>query len=242
MNGVQRWVLTSAEQASRIQAEVHYQQAQLLLQSRDWAAAEGLLWHLRQQGAWAGVVLIDQPLACTLVMQGEHPWAWELLEPLLVHPQRNFWVAHLAADALRACNRLAEAGALYRQALADGSDSPLTARNLLQVLWQQDEAEALEQLRLWQQERQLHGTVLQGVQEALAAGQAPVLEQWLADQQLATPQQLQRLVIAAIQRLDRPAIQRGLAILQDDSWAQGLRLGLQALGVEGFQEADFTQQ
>lgn len=233
-----RWILISPEQRAQIETDPHYRQMLLFMEAADWAPAEGWLWWMRERRGWGGLVPIDQPLGCCLVMQGQHRLGLQLLEPLLQHPQRNFWVAHLAGDALRGCNHLEEAVVLYRQAQTDGSDSPLTARNLLQVLWQRDEEAALEQLRDWLAADQLHGAVLLGVQQALASGQAPALEHWLAEHDLATPQQLQRLTEAALERLDRPAAQRWLRALEDSPWARTLQQRLRNWGVAGFSQED----
>lgn len=180
-----------------------YAEAQRFLDARDWQPAEGLLWQLQHRYGAVTSVWIDQPLGLTLVMQGQAALAWQVLQPWLEHPARNFWVAHLAADALRALSLLRPAAALYRQALADGSNSAITSRNLLQVLWQVEDQEALAQLQHWQQNGALQGPVLAGIREALAAGQALALDAWCEQAGLATADQRRRLLAAALRRLDR---------------------------------------
>lgn len=229
------WLLIGPEQQAQIEAENHYQQAQHFLAAHDWAPAEGLLWWMHERAGWAGAVVVDQPLGYALVMQGQNRLALDVLQPLLQHPQRNFWVAHLAADALRGSNDLQDAVPLYRQSLADGSDSPITARNLLQVLWQLDAEAALAQLQLWHAcDGGLQGVVLEGVQQALASGQAPLLDEWLAAQGLATDAQLQRLAVAALERLDAEAARRWLTAQADRPWAEEILGRLQRWQVPGF--------
>ncbi len=235
VNPLQGWRWLDPEQQRLLERERHYQEAQRFLAAEDWQPAEGLLWWLRQVGGWHGVVPVEQPLGLCLVMDGQFPLAWQLLAPLLDHPQRNFWVAHLAGDAQRGRGALPEAVALYRQSLADGSDSPITVRNLVQVLWQLDGEAAIAQLAQWHGEGLLRGARLQGVRDALAPGQAPALEVWLAERGLATPAQLQRLVTAALLQLDLDAAWLYLDRLEGPGhgWAQALRGRLQRLGVAG---------
>lgn len=198
-----------------------YQQAQRFLAQRDWEPAEGLLWRLQQRHGPRRSVWIEQPLGLTLLMQGLPGLAWQVLEPWLKRADRNFWVAHLAGDAQRALNAWDAAISLYRQALADGSNSPITARNLLQVLWQRDGQAALEQLEEWQRHGRLSGSVLAGMQAALADGQALMLDRWCWRTGHADLAQLLRLLEDALQRGEREMAERLLHQLHsrgDQPW------------------------
>lgn len=113
-----------------------------------WEAAEGLLRRFIQLTPRAPVEVWDA-LAYALLMQGDYRRCWEVLQPWANHPSRHFWVQHKLGDAQRGLNQLAAAEQHYRQSLADGSDSPLTIRNLLQVLDGMDPRRAVHEVQQW---------------------------------------------------------------------------------------------
>jgi hypothetical protein len=116
---------------------------------RAWPEAEGLLLRYLQilpQGpfeVWDVLAYVD-------LMQGNYRRCLEALQPWADHPSRNFWVQHKLGDAQRGLNQLAAAEQHYRQSLVDGSDSPLTIRNLLQVLDGLDPGRAVREVQQWQ--------------------------------------------------------------------------------------------
>ena len=86
--------------------------------------------------------------------------------PGLGTPQRSFWIRHKAGDGGRGLHQPSVAAAHYRQALAEGSSSALTARNLLQVLHGLAPEQALAELARWPQP--LAPARLEGAQAAAA--------------------------------------------------------------------------
>lgn len=217
-----RLPVANADDLGELQRDPLYSQVHPLLTAKDWQAAEGLLLRLRQTHRARLMLQIDALLGYTLSMQAAHEEAWLVLEPLLQHPQRTFWVAHLAADCQRGLGELKRAVSLYQQALDDGSDSPLTVRNLVQVLLQLDPQLALRQLRQWQHEGGLQGGVLEGIQQALDALVTPELDHWLDQQGLAGPLQQRRLLQSALRQLDLEQVRERLARLQTHGPADGV--------------------
>ena len=169
----------------------HYQRALQYLNAGDWAAAEGVLLQLRQAAGDEDVALADA-LAYALLMQGDYAACAAVLEPVLVHPQRSFWIAHKYGDALRGLHQPEAAAQVYRQALAEGSTSALTARNLLQVLHELDPDQALVELEGWPQP--LAAARLEGAQLAAALVAGLELVGWLQRRGLATPALQRRLL------------------------------------------------
>jgi tetratricopeptide (TPR) repeat protein len=119
------------------------------LQTEQWLVAEGALRRLLEL-APAHPELLDL-LSHTLLMQGRYSEAESILLLVLRQGGNNFWTPHKLGDALRGQHRLSEAVDAYEQALNMGSTSPLTPRNLLQVLDQLNAARAIEQLERWHQ-------------------------------------------------------------------------------------------
>jgi hypothetical protein len=114
-----------------------------------WEAAEGLLRRFIQLTPRAPVEVWDA-LAYALLMQGDYRRCLEVLQPWADHPSRNFWVQHKLGDAQRGLNQLDAAEQHYRQSLVDGSDNPLTIRNLLQVLDGLEPGRAVREVQQWQ--------------------------------------------------------------------------------------------
>lgn len=105
-------------------------------------------------------------LAYSLLMQGDYSACLKVLKPWSSDATRSFWVNHKLGDALRGLNQFDEAVDAYRMSLADGSDTPLTVRNLLQVLDALSPQKAVDQLSQWQADGPLQAFVLKGAQEA----------------------------------------------------------------------------
>jgi hypothetical protein len=82
-------------------------------------------------------------------MQGRYGEAESVLILALQQETNNFWTPHKLGDALRGQHRLPEAAEAYEQSLNWGSSSPLTPRNLLQVLDQLDVSKAIDKLDHW---------------------------------------------------------------------------------------------
>jgi hypothetical protein len=217
-----RLPVANADDLAALQRDFLYRQVHQLLTANDWQAAEGLLLRLRQTHSARLMLQVDALLGYTLSMQAAHDEAWLVLEPLLQHPQRTFWVAHLAADCQRGLGEWKRAVSLYHQALDDGSDSPLTVRNLVQVLLQLDPQLALRQLRQWQHEGGLQGAVLEGTQQALDAVVTPELDRWLDQQGLAGPLQQRRLLRSDLRQLDLEQVRERLARFQANGQADGV--------------------
>jgi tetratricopeptide (TPR) repeat protein len=138
---------------------------QKALQDSAWAQAEGLLRRMLQLVPNAPVDVWDV-LAYALLMQGDYAACLVVLRPWSSDATRSFWVNHKLGDALRGLNQWDEAVDAYEMSLADGSDTPLTVRNLLQVLDALSPQRAVAQLSQWQSDGPLQAFVLEGVQEA----------------------------------------------------------------------------
>jgi len=176
---------------SRATVEHHYQRALEYLQAGDWPAAEGALLQVRQGNGPQDVAVADA-LAYALLMQGDYSGCAQVLEPVLHHPQRSFWIQHKAGDARRGLHQPEEAVAHYRLALAEGSTSALTARNLLQVLHGLAPEQALAELACWPQP--LAPALLEGAQAAAALVAGLELVEWLEARGWATPALQRRLL------------------------------------------------
>ena len=124
-----------------------WQLTQGALASGDWPTAEGALRRLLAMAP-------DKPelldlLGYALLMQGAFASCEATLREAMAKGSRSFWTPHKLGDALRGQQRMAEAIDAYEMALGWGSDSPLTARNLLQVLDGMAPAQALARLEAW---------------------------------------------------------------------------------------------
>lgn len=130
-----------------------------------WAEAEGLLRRFVQLVPASPLEVWDT-LAYALLMQGDYRGCLALLEPRRVDPARSFWLEHKLGDAHRGLNCGEDAVRCYRRSLVDGSDSPLTCRNLLQVLDGLDPLLATAELRQWQQVGAPSTAAWEGAREA----------------------------------------------------------------------------
>ena len=210
----------------------HYQRALEFIASADWCAAEGCLLRARAARASGGVVDLEltDALAYVLLMQGEFQAVLTVLTPVLDAPGRSFWIHHKQADAFRGLHQAAAAVRHYRQALIDGSDSPLTSRNLLQVLHGEDPALALAELERW---LPLPGPRLEGAREAAMLVAGLELAHWLQARGLANPALQRRLAEQQLYHLQ--PVQKGWFTTSggdgDAAWLAGLQRRLQGLGL-----------
>lgn len=168
-----------------------WRQALELLEAADWAAAEGRLLHLRQE-LGAQQPAVADALAYALLMQGDFEGCAAALQPVLDHPQRSFWVAHKYADALRGLHATEAAVQYYRQALDEGSTSPLTARNLLEVLHELEPQRALDELSSWP--LPLSSARQEGAVAAAERVSGLELAAWLQQRGIATTSLQRRLI------------------------------------------------
>jgi hypothetical protein len=152
---------------------------------------------------------------------------------VLAHPQRSFWIQHKAGDAQRGLHQPDQAIWHYRQALAEGSTSPLTARNLLQVLHGQEPGLALAELQGWRQP--LSGAPLEGAQAAAALVAGLELVIWLQERGLATPALQRRLLEQKLYGLEQPCstdlgvVPAAGRLDPDQAWCGALAWRLQQL-------------
>ncbi|WP_411870658.1 tetratricopeptide repeat protein [Vulcanococcus limneticus] len=160
------------------------------LEADEWAVAEGGLRRLLQASPHHPQLL--DLLAFTLLMQGQYRLAEILLHRAIAVGSRNFWTPHKLGDALRGLQRLDQAVQAYEQALLWGSDSPLTVRNLLQVLQMLGDAPVLERLQRFRGVGPLSWTdCLPWQQGAILAARnlgSSAMVQWLCRQGCPEPQ------------------------------------------------------
>ncbi|QNG27844.1 hypothetical protein [Synechococcus sp. HK01-R] len=130
------------------QLDALWREVNKAITDRAWPEAEGLLLRYLQLVPQAALELWDV-LAYVDLMQGDYRRCLQVLQPWADHPSRNFWLQHKLGDAHRGLNQLPQAEACYRQSLVDGSDSPLTIRNLLQVLDGLDPGRAVREVQQW---------------------------------------------------------------------------------------------
>ena len=140
-------------------------EVQKALHDSAWDEAEGLLRRFIQLFPDSPVEVWDV-LAYALLMQGDYSGCLMILKPWSCHPSRSYWLNHKLGDAFRGLNQLEEAVAAYQLSLADGSNSPMTIRNLLQVLDALLPQRAVAQLAEWQAKGTLKSFVLDGARDA----------------------------------------------------------------------------
>ena len=139
------------EPPEQAQRDALWREVNKAILERVWPEAEGLLLRYLQIVPQGSLEVLDV-LAYVYLMQGNYRRCLEVLQPWADHPSRNFWVQHKLGDAQRGLNQLAAAELHYRQSLVDGSDSPLTIRNLLQVLDGLDPGRAVREVQQWQED------------------------------------------------------------------------------------------
>lgn len=170
----------------------HWQRALKWIQANKWDLAEGELLYLLEKGEIADPAIQDA-LGYTLLMQGEYYLCEKVLISICDHPKRSFWVNHKIADALRGQHQFAESALWYQKSLLDGSNSPLTYRNLIQVLWEINQQQAMQFLESWFVSNGSTGPWLEGAQMAGDIIPDIVLCSWLYDKKVSTPFQKHRL-------------------------------------------------
>lgn len=198
-----------------------------------WDAAEGLLRRFLQL-APASPLEVWDTLGYVLLMQGDYGGCLAALEPRRADPARSFWLEHKLGDAHRGLNQLELAVSSYRRSLADGSDSPLTCRNLLQVLDGVDPALAQTELRQWQQSGSPSSAAWEGARQAAVLVPGLGLAQQLWQVGEADAPCRQRLLEDACYRLDQLGVQSLLMAASDTGfspWERALQQRLQGLGL-----------
>lgn len=204
----------------------HYQRAVAALEESDWIAAEGWLLQARSELGPVEIAVADA-LAYALLMQGDYRGCAQVLQPVLEHPQRSFWIWHKYADALRGLHQLSAAAQAYRRALREGSTSALTSRNFLQVLHQQSPELALAELESWPDV--LPEPLVEGVQQAAALTAGLELAAWLQRRGLATAALQRRLIEQELYALRCPSWMA--ATDAEPGWLEALQLRLLQVGL-----------
>lgn len=201
------------------------------LQEQAWAEAEGLLWRLWQLEATPPWELCDA-LGFCLLQQGCYDLCETVLRPALTQAGCSFWVSHKLGDALLGQNRLAEAARWYQEAERSGSDSPLTARNLMQALYPTNPQECLRILQRWHQQASTPDAFWEGVREAALVLPSLDLAEWLWNHHRGDGACRRRLLEARCLALDVPGCWRLLASSPAwGAWETALAQRLQQLGL-----------
>jgi hypothetical protein len=125
-------------------SQLCWEQARACLAAANWPELEGCLLRLLEEEP-GRCDLLDL-LGHALLMQGRFARCKEVLEETLVQGGTSFWTPHKLGDAHRGLQHVSAAIAAYEQALQWGSDSPLTVRNLLEVLHGEDPSLAIARL------------------------------------------------------------------------------------------------
>ena len=203
------------------------------LAANDWLVAEGALRRLLLLGA-ASAEQLDL-LAYVLLMQGRFADCEATLEQALAAGSRSFWTPHKLGDARRGQQRLEAAAAAYEQALAWGSDSSITVRNLLEVLVCLDPQLGLQRLQQLAAAQQ-PGWQL-GACAAASSGLAPELAEWLCAVGADDPT-VRALV--CMRRLSRLDLEGTCSLLQaiDTPWSEPLRQRLEHFSPSRPEEPD----
>lgn len=216
---------------SRPPADLLWQQACQCLQEEAWEEAEGLLWRLWQLLETPPWELRDA-LGYCLLMQGSYALCEQVLRPALEAPGRSFWVSHKLADALRGQAQLEEAAELYRRSEAEGSDSPLTARNHLQVLYQLAPERALARLEHWQGQSETPTAFWTGACQAALLVPGLELAAWLWRQGRSDGPCRRRLLEASCYGLEPQRCWQILGeLMEPTAWERALSQRLLELGL-----------
>jgi len=200
-----------------------------------WEQAEGLLRRFLQI-APASPIEVWDTLGYVLLMQGEYRACQLVLEPRRLDPARSFWLEHKLGDAHRGLNQLQAAIDCYRRSLEDGSDSPITCRNMLQVLDALDPALAIQELQSWQQAGAPTSGAWNGARQAAALLPGLAFAQQLFELGEADAVCRQRLLEDACFAFDKKRVQSLLSAAQSSlegfsAWERALQQRLQALGL-----------
>jgi tetratricopeptide (TPR) repeat protein len=221
----------TATQAGADLGQRLWHQACTCLQQEAWAEAEGLLWRLLQLAPSASWELRDA-LGYCLLMQGSYALCEAVLRPALEAPGRSFWVSHKLADALRGQARLEEAEALYRRSEQEGSSSPFTARNHLQVLYQLEIKRCLDTLEAWLGQPDTPEAYWSGAQQAALLVPGEELSDWLWRHGLSNAACRRRLLEASCYALNPQRCWQILhSVAKASPWEEALSQRLQLLGL-----------
>jgi hypothetical protein len=170
----------------------HWQRALKWIQDHKWDLAEGELLYLLERGEISDPAIQDA-LGYSLLMQGEYYLCEKVLLCISDHPNRSFWVNHKIGDALRGQHQLAKSALWYEKSLLDGSNHPLTYRNLIQVLWENNQQQAMQFLESWLINNGSTGPWLEGAQMAADLISDIGLCFWLQHEKISTSAQNHRL-------------------------------------------------
>ncbi|QEY31781.1 tetratricopeptide repeat protein [Synechococcus sp. RSCCF101] len=199
------------------------------LEAGDWPVAEGGLRRLLQTAPERPELLDLLGYAC--FMQGRFREAEATLRHALDAGSTSFWTWHKLGDVRRALHDPTGALQGYEAALRQGSDSPLTVRNAMEVLFDRRPAEAIERLQALlatATEPGRRAQILSGACQAALRVQGSELIDWLLRQGLADAavqaDAMHHLVLA----LDLDEALQHLPSC-GPSWARALRERLQGL-------------
>ena len=200
-----------------------------------WEQAEGLLRRFLQL-APASPLEVWDTLGYVLLMQGDYRGCQLVLEPRRFDPTRSFWLEHKLGDAHRGLNQLQAAVECYRRSLRDGSDSPITCRNLLQALDAQEPGSAIQELKRWQQKGAPSSAAWDGARQAAVLVPGLTFAQQLFDVGEADAVCRQRLLEDACYAFDQSRVQSLLAAAQlspegFSAWERALQQRLETLGL-----------
>lgn len=158
-------------------------QARRALGAEDWPTATMALRQLQQRHPQHPEVL--DLLGFSLVMGGAPAEALPVLHGALEAGGRSPWIPHKLGDAHRALQQAEAAAEWFETALAWGSDSPLTARNLLEVLQTLAPERASERLERFAAAEPIDWTApplwLQGAEAAAVRVVGSDLAGWLCE-------------------------------------------------------------
>lgn len=224
------------EKPTQARLDALWTEVQQAFKDSAWDAAEGLLRRFLQLVPASPLDVWDS-LAFALLMQGDFAGCKAMLEPRRADPTRSFWLEHKLGDAHRGLNQLESAAECYRLSLADGSDSALTSRNLLQVLDGLDPARAVAEVQSWHQLGLAPSSALwEGAREAAKLVPGLELTQALFDMGQADGPCRQRLLEAACYDLDLLRLMELLRASETNGeafspWEQALIKRLQTLNL-----------
>ena len=163
------------------------------LEENKWERAEGLLlrlWQIEGDASWQ----LRDALGYSLLRQGEYVLCEKILRPALKANERSFWVSHKIGDALRGQGYMEEAANMYKQSEAEGSNSPITARNLIQVLYKIKASKAIRQLNIWKATESTPKEYWQGCCEAAILVGGNEIAEWLWQNNLSDHPSREKLI------------------------------------------------
>ena len=163
------------------------------LEKNKWEEAEGLLlrvWQIEREASWQ----LRDALGYSLLRQGEYVLCEQILRPALKAEAKSFWVSHKIGDALRGQGYMEAAASMYKQSEKEGSNSPITAKNLLQVLYKIKVGRAITQLNTWKEMETTPEEYWQGCCEASILVAGNEIAEWLWKNNLSDHQSRNKLI------------------------------------------------